>query len=234
MEKKNTGLVVTLLILLVLGLGSYIVADKVLSAKQGNKIEESVETNNNQLEEKDYDLGEAKVLISKYIVVDPYLLFGTDFNNQTKNILALLNVPTIKTRLEICDNLYQNSHEKDVEGYIFDGGREVCPFGKSVKAISYEEANNVYSQLFDGNMSKEYSKLLGFVYDYVDEKNVFVSLDTRYGGVVPESTYEVISAKITNGELKINVEAVSADAKRSLTFNFKQKNGNYVLVDVEQ
>ena len=210
------NVVITILSILVLGLGCFIVYDKVINKgekKEDNAVEEKIGS------EEDYDLVEAKKLIDKYVYAD-FDLFD-DFSNRTvesKVVFAILNVRTGDINNEYIGNLESfdcsNSAEigTDYECSVKNSNNTAFKHTSSVaETISYDTLNASYKELYgnDQDISKIQYISMGFgpAYQYVEEINSYVKVHCgACGGIsVVEKLYGVKSAKLDGNKLVINV-----------------------------
>ena len=208
--KKN--IVIIILSVIILGLGGYLVYDKVIDKDVNNNNEE--ETNVEHKEE-DYDLALAKELVDKYY--DAYQA-GSSFDNMDET--AMLKNAFFKAQKDYsCKELYEN--DERATGYEFerDTGNPVsyrveiddkthllCGYYSHI--VSYENMNKIYKELYGKNLEVEKQR---FGYRpttiYYDPKHDVFALSQFQGGsgYQEEKFYDVKSAKIVEGQLIIDI-----------------------------
>ena len=159
-------------------------------------------SNKTQEKEKEFDTKEATVLVDKYFT-DNYIVSGNVFKDgmidRYKIGLSINNLDKELTEYE-CSELYPEN-EKDEEGIVVGNGT-YCD--SKVKGISYDDLNKSYKKLF-GNDSKLAKESVG-VYGYIEDKDIFVVLSCRCGGIgFTKYLYEVKDAKVKGNKLIVNV-----------------------------
>lgn len=175
------NIVITMLTILVLGLGGYLVYDKVID-KEINKEEDT-----NLTQENDFDSAEAKKLIDKYYAEGPTggpNTFKTGYTEEIKRYLAL------------------KKSEYDKITYIW-----YEPFNSAREAIYYDDLNETYKYLFgETNDAAREDFSLGckkFVYD--KKQDVFIDASECGGVGTPKYFYGVKTAKEKDNKLVIDV-----------------------------
>jgi len=173
--KKN--IIIILLLVVILGLGGYLVYDKI--AKINN--EEEVKLN---IEEEAYDLTLAKELVDKYY--NSYVV-GSTFDNMSA--LDMLKNAFWKTKQDYtCNELYVEDkratvYEKDYLGEpvsytvkIDDNIVSICGEGSHI--VSYDSMNETYKKLYGKQLEvekKQFGSHPTFIY-YDCENDVFLYL----------------------------------------------------------
>ena len=181
--KKN--LVVTLILIGLFVVGEIFVSNKLTD----NKV-------------KDFDLTKAKELVDKFYT-DDYVVTSNIFKDgMTERYKISMAMNSIKDKLKEtdCSELYKDK-KKDSDGIVVGDGT-FCD-GKA-NTISYTDLETAYKSLF-GNKAKLAKKTIG-VFNYIEDKNIFVYLSCRCGGVDNSKyIYKVKDAKIKGNTLTINV-----------------------------
>ena len=204
-RNNNTGLVVliTVLVMLVLGMGAFIIYDKVINKTNEPNSEENNKVDNNEtITYTNYDLEEAKKLVDKY-----YVLYddGTSFDNMSnedKNAIAFTQIGASSLKEVSCKSLYgKDSYELE---------NSVLGCQSNTEVIDYNILNNEYHKMFGNNND---AAKVGFEkqyhFDYVSTTNQFAKLEC-FGtcgspfGIM--AIYDVLTAKIDSDDnLIINV-----------------------------
>ena len=229
--KKNV--VIVILVMLVLGLGGYLVYDKVID--KGIEKESKEET-----AEKEYDLEEAKKLVDNVIPTDDvYLVFKGFYNffemdTEDYKQLSVLDSYNGFQKLETtgdikyveCDNLsnnFCNNSDQYITHYI---------------EIDYDKVNEKYHSMFGSNsdMPKKDIKRGISWYEYDDKNNKFIQLffNAGTGGeYLPWLTvYKVKTAKIKGEKLVITLKAIELELNSYTdgdTYEYYYLNKNYKL-----
>ena len=221
MKEKNNKLMLCLIIilsLLVVGLGGYLVYEKVI-AKDGNKGEEKEELE----DKKTVDLTLVNELFDKYG-------FHTELTDDTKMFIALNNIESALVSTSSCDTLYSNTIEKNYGEYyvtleVSNGRVNSGSCADSAKTYAYLNVNYVYKELFGTEMPKKdfiYANGMSYnIYDYKDDN--FIELNFNGGGYNPTRTLVGIKdAKIENGKLIVNVGSIllESDTDDYMSDNF--------------
>jgi len=200
--KKN--MVIMILAILVLGLGGYLVYDKVLT-NDNNEIE------NTEVKEESYDLAAAKELIDKYYysyATQSGTSFTIGYTEDAKKYLAAVNVSVKDVSTINCILTYNN------EGYQYEvnlenGGIGYC-YGDT-NSISYDALSESYKKLFGNDkVLKKNDFIFGaMIYDYNEKLDSFIKLSCECGGGPGGiELYSIKSAKKVGDKLIINVGRV--------------------------
>lgn len=209
--------IITILTILVLGLGGFIIYDKVIN-KEGTTPNNNTEQGEEKVE--DFDLGEAKKLVEKYIVL--FNVYGySEYYSECKKYLAYKNlsigdiksvypetISDFKCSSDISSNtsgLYYCKNKKSTDGYAYAG--------QETDSISYDALNASYKKLYgnDQNVSKESfdstKELCKFVYS--SQINSFIEQCLEDGGTgdspLVKSIYKVKTAKLEGKQLVLTV-----------------------------
>lgn len=221
-EKKNNGLLVTILVVVLLGVFfafGYLVG----AAKLSEKV---VEVNTSQeeetQEEKSFDISKAKEILNEFgfyktIGCNSNILegiYGTEF----KILHAIEKVDSSKVTETTCSAVYTDADLTDVYGMtekVYKGNKVgYCTEDTKTKTISYDDANKVYKKLYGTEMPKEGSDGLKVnsmyytMYDYVGSKNLYASTHcVNCGGSCGPSMRinEIKSAKEIGNRLYVEV-----------------------------
>jgi len=201
------NIIITILVILVLGLGGYLVYDKVIDKDNSNEV-----TKNNQGENKEenFDLVEAKKLVDKYTLNNFFFyqsIFDNKLNNSKKMYIAIKNTNSSTVTIN-CKDYFPNAK------YI-NGGYEInnsfCSDGMTTKLYKYEDLNKTYKELFGASeeLPKTYSNEVFDRFSYSDKYDAYVKLSCNCGGAPAlDSYYDVVSAKTLNDELYISVKYI--------------------------
>ena len=223
-KKGGKGVVVfiILLILIIIGLCGYICYEKGVFDKfiKTNDEEEKASKSD---KEKDFDTTKAKELVDKYYVEmlwDNIFTSETGIDGMAKDVIAVNNMVNSKKKLASCYHFYENNPsaqkdtansyavtlKSDVFSIKYGGGG--CDNG-SADYYEYNDLNSTYKYLFGKNndMPKSDFSLYGRVFDYIEDKDVFVQLDCRCGGAQGPhyKNHFVQSAKVKGDDLTINI-----------------------------
>ena len=226
---KGSIIIIVLLVLIILGLCGYICYEKGVFEKLGITKEKTEEKNSKTTDsDKDYSTAKAKELIDKYYVEmlwDNIYTDETGYDGMTKDVVTINNIVNSKKKIGSCFYFYENNPNaiKDGQSYsvklnssefsIKTGGG--CDTG-TADYYEYKDLNSVYKDLFgkDQEMPKSDFSKWGRVFDYMEDKDVFVQLDCRCGGAEGPHyrNYFVQNAKVKGDTLTVNVGYVSMKA----------------------
>lgn len=204
-RKNNTGLIVliTVLVMLVLGMGAFIIYDKVI-----NKINEpnSEENNNDKITYTDYDLESAKTLIAKYYIRDRGVSTFDKMDDNDKALIAFHKLNDSSFNTATCQSIYGKNE------YWYKDTFMGCQSPYDVRTFDYEIINKEYQKLFGNNENLKKQDFENM--EYINDKNIFVELMYFAGGdaIWPHIMYDVLSAKLSSEDkLIINVGYVKFD-----------------------
>ena len=217
------NVVITILSVLVLGFGCFIIYDKVINKeeKKENSVVDNVkgsegENNNSAIEEKDFDLVEAKKLIDKFYGGQLFNFFYNGYNESTKSHFAatfikaeeldMLNISNLDA-FECSDNVsIQTNHTYSCKLKNSSLYTALIP-----NKVSYNDMNASYKRLYgnDQNISKGSISIdSGRRYIYINEIDSFIEASIYGGGdgsFVGAQVYGVKSAKLSGNKLVIDV-----------------------------
>ena len=206
--KKN--IIITVLAVLLLGLGVYVVTDKVLNkeVKQENKKEEVVEKIEN------FDKEEAKTIVEKYL----HGLFAKTIEKEIKDGLSedyrlfLAITYAEKSNFDYkCKEAFPNSTLDEYGFYNINEGNfaGACSENRNPDEYSgatYEEVNKSYKKLF-GNEKDAPKKNTSFGldrYGYSEKYDAYIKLDCRCGGsYFPDRYLDITNATIQCNRLEV-------------------------------
>ena len=189
------NVIITILVILVLGLGGFIIYDKVI------KTPKNVEENSNNtevIEEKNYDLSKANQLIEKYyttefIIMNDYI-FNTGLTDTYKLGLAWENLKYSDVKEMSCDYIDKNRTNGNFRVYC----------DENEQTVSYSTLNKVYKSLFGNN--KDLKKEQVWIFDYIADADLFVKLSYPGGGGFSNILmYKAKEAKVKGNELTVLV-----------------------------
>lgn len=196
------NVIITILAILVLGLGGYLVYDKVVNKETPsiNKNEEKQE----EVKEESYDLVEAKKLVDKYYL--NHFFGGNSFNGYTDEVkiwLAYNSLSETQQSTVNCAELYEGKENvtKDPQGYILENKR-TCD--GEAKTVTYDNMSKAYKSFFGNNVELKKEDISQF--DYNEEKDIFILLGCRCGGADTSIyIYDVKTAKQIGNNLIVEV-----------------------------
>lgn len=207
--KKN--IVITILAVLVVGLGCFIIYDKVIdkNEKKDNDVVEKEEKN----VEEDYDLVKAKELIDKFYDDAFYNFFDGKYNEKQKSHFAAKNLGQLGyIDVEELGAECSDSISSQTSGSYYCKLRVGDNYYYSTQLTfeaPYDLINESYKKLYgnDNNISKETIPMGIADYVYIDKTNSFVQLNEYGIGLINPATdiYGVKSAKVTEKNLVITV-----------------------------
>lgn len=219
-ERRNSNVgfavLITVLVMLVLGMGGFIIYDKVINKTNEPNIEENDRVDDDKhTAYTDYDLNEAKKLVDKYYV---FYGDGTSFDNMSnkdKNAIAFAQTNNRDLKKVSCKSLYG----KD----FYELGDSVLGCDSNTNVIDYNVLNNEYHKLFGENKNASAEGFNGDGYfDYVTKTNQFAKLDCMGSCGTPFeilAAYDVLSAKMDdNNNLIVTVgyDSFSFDTDREI------------------
>lgn len=227
--KKN--IFITILAILVLGLGGYLVYDKVFD----NGVKEEVKDESSKQESKEFDLAEAKKLVDKYTLGFIYWpgIFEETLSEEEKINIAINYTNSTKVEYT-CKEAFPN--DKDDHGQFIvqvDDFSATCyemMEGDAYynKVYSYESVNETYKELFgDKKDAPKRVVSAGFNrYAYSEKYDAYFTLSCECGGApTQDSYYDVASAIETNDTLEVIVNYIKFvftewDKKYSVSQNY--------------
>lgn len=221
--KATTAIIIVILLLAVIGLGTFIFMKKdvLFSAKEDNKEVEKNTTKEVEKEEEEFTLDDAKELLDKFgLTLDSKLKSsrwlevyeGTNvtYNDDFKLANAAANVDEGLIKTKTCDELYEGKAKVEYNRYVLDSGN-VCTKGDKSKIIDYNDLNKVYKELYGSDAPKKRISLVGMYYkfyEYNSEENYYNQVQCGgCGGTNGPTTIEfkVRSANIDGNKLEITV-----------------------------
>ena len=190
--KKN--IIITILAILVLGLGGYLVYDKVID----KGVEEEVKEESKQ-ESKEYDLAESKKIMDKYYLNGLFskAMFEQGMTEDYKIVLAINNTEPSNINYICSEAFPQGKYEFNeyiIETNYFFG---ICDDKNSYdKSYDYDSLNRVYKKLFGNgqDMSKKNVSIILRNYAYSEKYNAYITLVSTGGGRGAFDYYDVASA----------------------------------------
>lgn len=221
--KATTAIIIVILLLAVIGLGTFIFMKKdvLFSAKEDNKEVEKNTTKEVEKEEEEFTLDDAKELLDKFgLTLDSKLKSsrwlevyeGTNvtYNDDFKLANAAANVDEGLIKTKTCDELYEGKAKVEYNRYVLDSGN-VCTKGDKSKIIDYNDLNKVYKELYGSDAPKKRISLVGMYYkfyEYNSEENYYNQVQCGgCGGTNGPTTIEfkVRSANVDGNKLEITV-----------------------------
>jgi len=206
--------VITLLIILVLCLGGYLVYDKIIhNNDDGDNTKEVLE------DEKKYDLVEAKKLVDRYMSQDymRYEILSDNYlSEEAKVKIAINNTKSTNTEYT-CKEAFPEYYSEG-EAFVNDdtsGSVGVCTDNyESSEIYDYKNVNSTYKKLF-GNKKDLPKIMIDYdifgVYAYSKTYDAFVELSCACGDFysVGSSYYEVNSANIVDSTLEVVINYIN-------------------------
>lgn len=226
------GLVITLivvLVLIILGLGGYIVVDKFVLNKDA-KTNTTEKTKKEETEEKDIEpisKEKAKELLKEFgfeenITCEASIL-TKEYSDTFKAVYAISKTINESGKEVACSEVFSesalNSDSNPVNGFtngtVYKGTSGVCIKDKTTKTATYEEVNKTYKKLYGKDIEKksyngvDIAGLYYHFYDYVKDKDVYASMScTGCGGSCGPafSIYEIDSTSTKGNELTVAIK----------------------------
>ena len=177
------NVVITILSVLVLGFGCFIIYDKVINKeeKKENSVVDNVkgsegENNNSAIEEKDFDLKKAEELLDKFGFKEDLgcgnNIYASSYDEDFKQAIVLKRVSdSVKTKKN-CSEIYSQEYDS----YAYKGENGACYKDKEANLIPYDEANKIYRSMYGEDMPKKGFSMSYNFYDYNQSLNSFVEL----------------------------------------------------------
>ena len=195
--KKN--IVIIILAILVLGLGGYLVYDKVLSS--GNKEE----IGDNEQQEVDYDIIAAQYIIDSFLtsktinVIDR--IVDTKLDEETKLAMAIANTEPDFNSYSCADLFDVNTSY----GEYRPVDQWTCIQSDIPNSYKYEDVNKQYKKFFGSSKEAQKQGVASYNgYGYSKKKDVYATLSPLFGPIRTKLYYyEAENAKIKGNELKI-------------------------------
>lgn len=195
----NKNVVITILAIMVVGLGGYLAYDKVMQNKGDIK---------NNIQEEEFDLDEARRLVDIYAGIlnyreidQTYKYENNQYEESYKAMLAYDNVSSSKISYVseyICKQLTNDDN--------------FCEFHyrtDPLHSVKYEDINTSYRYLFgkQSNLEKKnYARKQQPGLLYIEKEDLYIEYNSGpYTGITYFWGSKVESAKVSGNELKINV-----------------------------
>ena len=198
---KNT--IVLILSLLVIGLGSYVIFDKVIN-KDSNGI---------TVTEENFNLDSARALVNKYTLKESgnFLfweeMFSASQMTDKQKVYITIQYTNTTSGIFSCEEAFPNG-KYDAIGYsVMEEEKGFCQDGDTF--YDYDILNKTYKELFgkDAVMPKTEVTIFLDKYKYSDTYNAYISLYLPSGGVPwQQSYYDVVDAKLKGDMLEIYVK----------------------------
>lgn len=211
------NIVITILAILVLGLGGYLVYDKVIDkdVKEENNKEQS-----GKQEGQNYDLAEAKKLLDKY-TLDYFMftksLFNDNMTESHKIVIAIHHTKNSDINYTCKDAFKDGKFDGDqfiIETDDFWGSCydiEDSPHANK-DIYSYENVNKTYKKLFGEkqDLPKQLVSFYTYRYAYSEKYDAYIGLSCEcgIGGGMIDFHYGIDKAIETNEALEIFVNYV--------------------------
>lgn len=215
--KKWVGVLIIILLLLVVGLGGFIVYDKVLSPEKST-IKDNESVDDTQTTEKDYDLGKAKELLEKFgfykIISCNSFIYDKRYSDDYKALIALEKVDSSKVKTANCSDIFSDSDYVSEFSY-YKGKSGVCLKDGTSNTIAYSDVNSIYKKMYGEDMPKKeasglkVSELFYSFYDYIDSIDSFASTSCNGCGGTCGPNWnitDIYSAKEIGNKLYIDVK----------------------------
>ena len=205
------NVIITILAILVLCLGGYLVYDKVLD----KDVKEEVKEESGKQESKDFDLAEAKKLVDKYTLNFLFWekMFQGTMSEDAKMYLAMqyTNASEIDYTCKEAfpESKFENGsyviEESDLKGTCYDDY-------ESAKEYTYNNLNVVYKELFGNRKEMPKKMVSSFLcpsYAYSEKYGAYIDVTGGCGGAYYQSShYDVASAVETNETLEVVVNYI--------------------------
>lgn len=205
------NLIITILSILVLGLGGYLVYDKALD----KDVKEEVKEESSKQESKNFDLAEAKKLVDKYTLDFLFWenMFQGTMSEDDKIYLAIKY--TESTNIDYtCSEAFPGSKFEN-GSYVFtqDNSKGTCYDNNEYgEEYTYDSLNKVYKELFGNNKEIPKKMISGVVcskYAYSEKYDAYINVSGGCGGAYYQSSYyDVFSANETSDTLEIIINYV--------------------------
>lgn len=201
--KKN--IVIIILSILVLGLGGYLVYDKVIDKEEtnaNNKNEEIVE----QQDDKEIYATMARKYIDDVIDTGVYkVLDQLHENGLTQDIKTLIAISNVSGYESFCQDLFEI--DVNTSSYFSENfGESACVSNQTLNSIFYDEVNAVYKKTFGAleNAPKRYIPNI-IPYEYSNKMDRYVLLHARSSVINYLYYYDVDNVEITDSKLEIKI-----------------------------
>ena len=219
------NVVITVLAILVLGLGGYLVYDKVID----KDVNEEVKEENGKQESKDFDLVEAKKLIDKYISQTWFREESLEGAlTESKKIVMAIN----STKSKEIDYTYKEAFpdgKLENEQFLVEINNSIsatCYESKDDKEIAYtyDDVNKTYKELFGEEQDLPKTKISEYTYRYAysEKYDAYLSLSCECGVAYPTTTYyDIIQAIEVGDNLEVYLNYVK--------FEYDESSNNYYI-----
>ncbi len=247
---KVSGIIISILIVVIIGLGTFILVDKKIINLEKNESEPITSIEENK-EEKEENLNLNDSLVVKYFNIYKYLqeecvdeeLLNND--NETRLQMVLNEIPNAYYESISCDKL--NSLTIDDDYYC--SSMMIDDFTNDLDKLKYENTSiileniilNKYQEIFgkDSKYQKEDIKTFGGMYHYDSKNKGYAYYRINAGGscLIPDMTLESATLKddiLTLIILKDYEDESSEYQDQELTINLKYEKdtGNYILDNI--
>lgn len=224
------NIVITILTVLVLCLGGYLVYDKV-SEKNDKKIEDNMSKENlDSSGEEALDTYVAKEFIDKIIdskvfnILDKLSENGLSEENKISLAIARSGVSVAYSCQDAFDIFNENNE------YRISNQRWGCYKESQISSYTYDNVNQQYKKLFGSSKNAEKIGIYTTIaYEYSNKINAYVALDAYFGPIVSnEYYYNIESAIINDNKLNIVISYLSYFYKNLDSYLNKDSNSEVV------
>ena len=225
-NKSNKGLIglVVVLIIMVLGLGGYIVYDKVFSIEKENKKVEK-ETTNKQIKEEKVEIKNQDVenYLNKYM--ETFLYFYKDFTKATTRVAFVAYNLTIDNQTKEIDGTMGIYVEKSVfkDKYLEIYGEGNYDFDKDVEEASKGKNDERFFDDYSTDIGNDYYAWIGSRMAYAPAPFKFTVSNVSYD---KKNKIYISKGSYNNHDLK------DGQTEGNFTYKFKLNNNKYILIDM--
>lgn len=217
--KKN--IVIIILSVVILGLGGYLVYDKVLSSDNKEEVVE-------KQDDKEIYFTMARNYIDNIIDSGVYKVLENlskdGLTDELKTLMAMSNVRSYESN---CENAFDI--DPNTNGYFSkEFGEMACSSNKVLNLFDYDSVNMKYKKIFGTSENAPKKYIANIVpYEYSSKANSYVELYSRRSAMNSLYYYYIEEVEATDSKLKIKISYLSyhyvdmtAEAEHSDSFSY--------------
>ena len=234
---KNT--IILILSILVIGLGGYVIFDKVVEKKNGNGI-------NSPVAEENFDLNSARVLINRYTKKNSgdflfwQSLFDAGQMSDSQKVYIAFDNTKVTWMTYNCETAFpQGNYVSESQYSVMENSNGICYDGDKLQ--TYTDLSETYKELFGQDAVLPKTEVsVGFSRSKYSEKyDSYIGLSCECGGVSwQESYFDVVDAKLKGDNLEIFVKYAKFESDSDAMYLTTDKTlkiiGNHHDVTEEQ
>ena len=223
--KKN--IVIIILSILVLGLGGYLVYDKVIDKEEtnaNNKNEEIVE----QQDDKEIYATMARKYIDDVIDIGIYDVLGQlSKYGLDENIKTLMAIYNVQVKNEC---LCQDAFDIDPNTREYFSERLICSENDPVYLFDYDSVNIAYKKLFGTSANAVKTNVSNVrPYEYSDKANGYVELSSGISAKHSLFYYDIEEVEATDSKLKIKFSYLTYHYSNMTTASNRSNSFSYYI-----